>query len=486
MLTDMASAQAPGEQPQRRGRRLGPNSQAKPESNDESLEKRRQRNRKAQRLFRLRRQAAHANYEKNMVHIEGALEQMAGTFLEFTNGILQSPLIRQDPALVSKLQSATNSILHLCQEDSGLEGSPDDNQENNDNDNSEGRPLSSSTSDVAEFQQIYNGSKGPSQTLDDMLLDSYSFVQPTPTLPPPPQPTLQPGNIVSAARFNPFIKSHSSPIRNIFGNGFMSLPPINFANCVKTDYMLQTYPSEESFSIMITRASLQHAYDSILSDTYATSAAVDRIFGFTLKFRSREEILMVLRWYLRPQTLEISRLATAEFDDYLVAQYYHGIATAQYGGIDGVFNGGGLDPSNGRASSPLSKSRILNSYQIEKWLLACGMKHLDFDTIELREIKPVGKLLNNQPPDTPGELLQPFISVQQVQQQQQHVPLQSNPRIEVHPAADSPESVSGNIRLSRSRLIHVLRGISFCIDKGPAYCERAVLESVVIAMNADS
>ncbi|KAM0523867.1 hypothetical protein ACHAPE_001120 [Trichoderma viride] len=487
----MASAQASGE-PRRRGRRPGPTSQAKPEPNDESLEKRRQRNRKAQRLFRLRRQAAHANYEKNMVHIEGALEQMAGTFLDFTNGILHSPLIRQDPDLVSKLQSATNSILNLCQGGSGLQTSPENNEEDNDIDISEGRPLSSSTSDDAEFQQTYHGSKKPSQTLDGMLLDFHSFNQPTPvTQPisqPPPQPTLRPS--ASAARFNPFIKPHSSPIRNIFGNGFMSLPPINFSDCATTNYMLHTYPSEESFSIMITRASLQHAYDSILSDTYATSAAVDRIFGFTLKFRSREEILMVLRWYLRPQTSAIFRLATAEFDDYLVAQYYHGIATAQYSGIDGVFNGGCLDPSNGRASSPSNQSRILNSYQIEQWLLACGMRHLDFDTIELKEIKPVGRLINTQLPDTSEELLQPFASLQQPQQQQQqqqHVPLQSVPRIEIQPAEDTnAEDRIGNIRLSRSRLIHVLRGISFCIDKGPAYCERAVLESVVIAMNADS
>lgn len=435
-----------------------------------------------------------------MVHIEGALEQMAGTFLDFTNGILQSPLIRQDPALISKLQSATNSILHLCQGGSGLEENLEDSQQNNDINLSNREPLTSSPSDDADFQQTYHESEESSQTLDNMLLDFHSFNQPTPALQPasqpPPQPAHQPGSAASAARFNPFFKSNSSPIRNVFGNGFMSLPPINFADCARNDYMLHTYPSEESFSIMITRASLQHAYDSILSDTYATSAAVDRIFGFTLKFRSREEILMVLRWYLRPQTSEIFRLATAEFDDYLIAQYYHGIATAQYSGIDGVFNGGGLDTSNGRAPPPLNQSRILNSYQIEQWLLACGMRHLDFDTIELKEIKPVGILLNNQPPDTPEELLQPFASFQQQQQlqqpqpqqqQQQHTPPQNIPRIEVQAPEDIySRNLSGNIRLSRSRLIHVLRGISFCIDKGPAYCERAVLESVVIAMNADS
>lgn len=80
----------------------------------------------------------------------------------------------------------------------------------------------------------------------------------------------------------------------------MNLLLIDFADCARINSVLHTYPSEESFSIIIPRASLQHIYDFILSDMYATSAVINRIFGFTFKFQSREEILMVLRWYLRP------------------------------------------------------------------------------------------------------------------------------------------------------------------------------------------
>jgi hypothetical protein len=407
---------------------------------------------------------------------------MAATFLEFSNGILQSPLIRRDPVLMAKLQSATNSMLHLCQGGSGLlDDSPDDGQRNTSNTIAGGQPLGGSTSDDAEFQQVYHGHEEPSQaaTLGNMLVDFDTFGRPA--------PAPQPRTITSTVQLNPFIKPESS-IRNVFGNGFMNMPPIDFATCAETDSMLKTYPSEDSLCVMVTRASLQNAYDYILSDTYATSAMVDRIFGFTLKFRSREEILMVLRWYLRPQTSEIFKLATAEFDDYLVAQYYHGINTAQYTGIEGVFRGGNLDPSSNQKSSPSEQSRILNAYQIEQWFLACGMKYVDFDTIQLEDVKPLGLMLNNRPPDEPETFIQPTTPLQQ-HQSRQRMPLQNESMMDGQAAVGdntNSESICKNIRISRSRLVHVLTGISFCIDKGPAYCEKALLEAVVIAMVADN
>ncbi|KAM0261828.1 hypothetical protein ACHAQJ_002031 [Trichoderma viride] len=471
----MPSAQPSKEQPRRRGRRPGPApvSQDKSTPNDESLEKRRQRNRKAQRLFRLRRQAAHANYEKNLVHIEGALEQMAATFLDFSNGILQSPLIGRDPALVSKLQSATNSILHLCQGGNDLGDIPEKMQRITSSSPAEGQPPGGSTSDEAEFQRTYHGNEVLPQaaTLDNIPVEFNASSETTPV---PQHATLPAPQTV---RFNPFIKPS---IRNAFGNGFMNLPPIDFADCSRSDFLSQVYPSEESLSITIARASMQHAYDALLGDTYASSALVDRIFGFTLKFRSREEILMVMRWYLSPQTSEVVRLATADFDDYLVAQYYHGVTTAQYSSIEGVFRGNILDPSNEKKSFSSDQSRILNAYQIEQWLLACGMRCIGLDTIELQDVKPLGMVLHSRPPESPEAFLQPLASLQQ-----QHMPLQNASVMDGQGAVKNhtnPGSIFKNIRVSRSRLIHVLTGISFCIDKGPAYCEKALLEALVIAM----
>ncbi|RFU77229.1 hypothetical protein TARUN_5010 [Trichoderma arundinaceum] len=478
LIAAMPSAES-AQKARRVARRSGPGPQVKPTENDESLEKRRQRNRKAQRLFRLRRQAAHANYEKSLVHMEGALEQMAATFLDFTNGILQSPLISRDPALISKLRSATDSILLLCQGSSELEGSSEGHQKIN----TEGLALGSSTSDDAEFQQNddTNGELPQATTQDNIFVDFNAFNQPTPA----PQST----NNSSPLRFNASANVHTPPIKNIFGNGFISLPPIDFTDCAHPETMLQTYPSEDSLSIIFTRASLQHAYDAILSDTLATSPLVDRIFGFPLKFRSRDEILMILRWYLRPQTAEIVRLATAEFDEYLVAQYYHGIITSQYSAIDGVFRGGLVNQIY-KSSPPPPQSRILNAYQIEQWLLACGMKYLDVDTIELTDIKPTGLLLNRRPPSSPDALLASFASQQQQQQQQQQqrIPLQTDYMLDgqVVTGYNTSSETAKNIRLSRSRLIHVLTGISFCIDKGPGYCERALLEAIISAMIAGS
>lgn len=173
----------------------------------------------------------------------------------------------------------------------------------------------------------------------------------------------------------------------------MSLPPIDFGDCVNTTTRLKVSPADDSLSIVVTRATIQNAYDVILNDVEASSPMVDRIFGFPLRFRTREEILMVLRWYLRPQTPELVRLARAEFDDYLVAQYYHGVIMSQYRAVEGVFRGDKRKPLD-RGSLPPVQSRILNAYQIEQWLLACGMKYINVDTIELTDLKPTGLLLN--------------------------------------------------------------------------------------------
>ncbi|KAL7933214.1 hypothetical protein V8C35DRAFT_61862 [Trichoderma chlorosporum] len=454
------------EKPRRSTRRPGPGPQNEPPENDESLEKRRQRNRKAQRLFRLRRQAAHANYEKNLVHMEGALEQMASTFLDFTNGVLQSPLISRDPALISKLRTATDSILFLCQ---GSNNEPDGGSDSSQTTIKAAAP-SSSTNDAA-FQHAFygNGELPQAAAVDSLLLDFNPFNQ--------PQPAPQSRSSASTVRYSQLHGWHSPQIRNILGNGFMNLPPIDFADCANTATMLKMYPADDSLSMIVTRASLQNAYDAILNDTQTTSPMVDRIFGFPLRFRTREEIMMVLRWYLRPSSPEVVRLATAEFDDYLVAQYYHGIVTSQYRAVEGVFRGDVMAPPE-KGSPPPTQSRILNAYQIEQWLLACGMRYIDVDTIELADLKPTGLMLDTRPPDDPDVLLATLSSLQE-----------QGSILSGQAAAGynmTSESFAKNIRLSRTRLIHVLTGISFCIDKGPAYCEQALLEAVVTAMISDS
>ncbi|KAL7814421.1 hypothetical protein V8C26DRAFT_143830 [Trichoderma gracile] len=464
----MASTLA-ADKPRRSTRRAGSKAQNNQTENEASLEKRRQRNRKAQRLFRLRRQAAHEGYEKTMVHMEGALEQMAATFLDFTSGILQSPLMTRDPDLVLKLKTATDSILVLCQ------GSRDGSGNGLDDGKDDTDATAHSNDDTGYQHGLYGNAPCPqkSAALDNTLLDS-DVAKHSPSVPAS-------GSKASTVRPNP-TASQPPQIRNIFGNGFMNLPPIDFGDCPRSATMLKEYPADDSLSIIVTRATIQYAYDAMLNDVEANSPMVDRIFGFPLKFRTREEILMVLRWYLRPQTPELVRLATAEFDDYLVAQYYHGIITSQYPAVEGVFRGDRLG-LKGKGSPPPTQSRILNAYQIEQWLLACGMKLINVDTIELTSLKPSGLLLNTRPPDDPDVLLA-TLSTSRGEMPLHHGSV-SDGQAATGYASTGSDAFSKRIRLSRTRLIHVLTGISFCIDKGPAYYEEALLEAVVTAMVSD-
>ncbi|ETR98181.1 hypothetical protein M419DRAFT_89409 [Trichoderma reesei RUT C-30] len=463
MTSTMAS-----DKPRRSGRQTGSKPQNKLAENEASLEKRRQRNRKAQRLFRLRRQAAHESYEKKLVHMEGALEHMAATFLDFTNGILQSPLITRDPGLISKLRTATDSILFLCQGSSGDSGDSPDNGEDD-------TEIAAHDINGTGYKHGLhgNGAYTIDSALNNTLLD-FDASKHAPTAPAS-------GSNNSTAQPKP-IASQPPQIRNIFGNGFMNLPPIDFGDCLHSAAMPKVYPADDSLSIIVTRASLQNAYDALLNDVEANSSMVDRIFGFPLKFRTREEILMVLRWYLRPQTPELVRLATAEFDDYLVAQYYHGIVNSQYRAVEGVFHGDKLKALD-RETLPPAQSRILNAYQIEQWLLSCGMKYVGVDTIELTDLRPTGLLLHTKPPDDPDILLTTFATLQQEKPLHHGYVFDGQTASGYTPTGS--EVFSNSIRLSRTRLIHVLTGISFCIDKGPAYCEQALFEAVVTAMVSD-
>ncbi|OTA08699.1 hypothetical protein A9Z42_0004180 [Trichoderma parareesei] len=400
--------------------------------------------------------------------MEGALEQMAATFLDFTNGILQSPLITGDPDLISKLRTATNSILFLCQGSSDDSGDTPDSGKDN---------METATHDIDGTGYKHglheNGANTIESALNNAILDFDALKH------PPTAPTS--GRNDSTVQLKPNAPQPPQ-IRNIFGNGFMNLPPIDFGDCLHSATMLKVYPADDSLSIVVTRASIQNAYDAMLNDVEANSPMVDRIFGFPLKFRTREEILMVLRWYLRPQTPELVRLATAEFDDYLVAQYYHGIVNSQYRAVEGVFHGDKPKPLD-RGTLPPAQSRILNAYQIEQWLLSCGMKYVSVDTIELTNLNPTGLLLHTKPPNDPDVLLATLSTLQQ------ETPLHHTSVFDGQAATGyttiGSEVFSKSMRLSRTRLIHVLTGISFCIDKGPAYCEQALFEAVVAAMVSD-
>ncbi|KAH0492147.1 hypothetical protein TgHK011_007111 [Trichoderma gracile] len=464
----MASTLA-ADKPRRSTRRAGSKAQNNQTDNEASLEKRRQRNRKAQRLFRLRRQAAHEGYEKTMVHMEGALEQMAATFLDFTSGILQSPLMTRDPDLLLKLKTATDSILVLCQ------GSRDGSGDGLDDGKDDTETAAHSNDDTGYQHGLYGKEACPQEAALDNTLHDFDAAKRSLSVPPF-------GGNASTVRPNP-IASQPQQIRNIFGNGFMNLPPIDFGDCPRSATMLKEYPADDSLSIIMTRTTIQYAYDAMLNDVEANSPMVDRIFGFPLKFRTREEILMVLRWYLRPQTPELVRLATAEFDDYLVAQYYHGIITSQYPAVEGVFLGDRLG-LKGKGSLPPTQSRILNAYQIEQWLLACGMKLIDVDTIELTNLKPTGLLLNTRPPDDPDVLLATLSTLRQ-ELPLYHGSVSDDRAATGYTTSTGSDAFSKRIRLSRTRLIHVLTGISFCIDKGPAYYEEALSEAVVTAMVSD-
>ncbi|KAH7255091.1 uncharacterized protein BKA55DRAFT_537506 [Fusarium redolens] len=69
----------------------------------------------------------------------------------------------------------------------------------------------------------------------------------------------------------------------------------------------------EMFSLQVTISTLKHGYDLLLSATNATEPSIIRVFGIAMQRRSREQLLLHLRWLLGPGILELGRLCKATF-----------------------------------------------------------------------------------------------------------------------------------------------------------------------------
>ncbi|KAH8819293.1 hypothetical protein F5884DRAFT_9054 [Xylogone sp. PMI_703] len=301
---------------------------------DENLETRRERNRKAQHLFRVRKHAALASQKKLLGRLEDTVEQLTATFLSLTDAVLQSPGLSQDPGLIVKLRAATNNViilvgdLHTPSSDSERAQTIEEDDQAPDDlvcSDSVSPPIvedraSNSTIDCNLAHHNLSSSDNVSYATSDERGTS-SIAKPerfsaSTTSPVNDDPiTKLTSERVSILTHTPDLNSPTAPlITNAFGNGWTSIPP-SVVRRRQLDRIAGRYqPHVGTLSAMIARAALQHAYDTMLNARDISTAAVKRIFEFPLRFLSREEILMGLRWYLRPGSRDMPQLASAPFD----------------------------------------------------------------------------------------------------------------------------------------------------------------------------
>jgi hypothetical protein len=257
----------------------------------------------------------------------------------------------------------------------------------------------------------------------------------------------------------------SSPIRSVFGDGLVNLPPPSIGPSQPTTSAHSL--KDDAFSVLIVRASLQNGYDHLLHATDLTAPLITRKFGLPLSFRSREEILMVLRWYLRPESAELKRLAAAHFDESLLVEGARCTGqTSRLGSNASVSTNACPDEPLDWDSTSLSRG-IMNAAQLEGWLLDSGMRYVDGDMLEISTARAVSQALSDSFTWWGLPYLTPAV-------QAGH---STASRAWLSPGHETPHPAPpAQIRISRTRLIQLLINVSFCLDRGPAYSKASILQ----------
>ncbi|KAK3353797.1 hypothetical protein B0T25DRAFT_581490 [Lasiosphaeria hispida] len=251
---------------------------------DQHIKNRRARNREAQLVFRVRKQASQQSQEQKIKQLENTIERMGSAFLDLADNMLQSNVVTQDRNLMQKLGKTTENIVELARE---LE------EENDEHD----------TPSPALVEQNLGF---------DMAMPTLPTAWPDPTFPvnfPSPVDTSYqldwppgPSQPVPAT-LNP----------NIFGNGwfgqvatsFTSLPPLTPQHPSTTDNPL-------GFKIIHT--TLQVVYHALFGTPQAPADdTFRRVFAYSLRYHSRDELLFNIRWFLGPGYLEMYRLGNISF-----------------------------------------------------------------------------------------------------------------------------------------------------------------------------
>ena len=416
-------------------------------------------------MFRLRRQADRANYEKQVKHLESTVEQMASAFLNFSDDALQSPSFAGDHNLVILMQTIVQRILSLAQ----AVDIPSPEAEHS----AESRSAPTISGEwelfkaaMASYDEI--PSSGSKYSSTRHIPGVYS---------PPALAALE----ESASPIPCHMESSaSSAITNVFGDGLMHIPPIDF-DCSRLDSNIsRCYPSPNSLSVHIVRASLHRGYESLFDASDSAASSTVPKFAFPLSFRSREEILMILRWYLRPGSLDMARLAVAHFDTELLTQYNK---QAEHSPVLAT-NNPCHEEIQARAKSGFAHrgSCLMNAYQVEQWLQETKLRYIDDDLIEL-SIKPSGGWLwPSDPMDPPGSGSSGFGS--SFAANYFLWPIHSSPP----PSSWTSVGLNSNdhtaariVRLSISRLIALLTDISFCLERGPAYGKGSLAKAIATA-----
>jgi hypothetical protein len=240
-----------------------------------SPQARRERNRAAQKSFRLRHQANEQSQRQEEVELGHKFDHLLSVFLSFTDQVVRSEWANQDASLMKALRSSVKDVLSLSLTDD----SPDMAFKNSLQSNHDSTALKNNetTSDGVSTSQDLHAQRQPSLSTTPSSERHNSGVQ---------------------------VGELRQHVRQDIGLS----ASINFQPPSTGQYRL-----DSPFSLQIAYLAIQYACHILSTTTSPASDVLYRVFGSRLQIHTRQDILLNLRWHLGPGYSQLDGLATANF-----------------------------------------------------------------------------------------------------------------------------------------------------------------------------
>ncbi|KAF4333126.1 hypothetical protein FBEOM_13074 [Fusarium beomiforme] len=339
---------------------MSPHSNNSDRSASPGAKERRARNRAAQLKFRKKKQEVDETRCNRIKHLEGVIEKMSTVLVDFTDRLLQQDTVQQDSGMIACIQGMIADILTLANE----AGDPD-----------QGPKLRKPRSKVLEM----NNDSTNGREVESTVSTPSITVGTTPN-------TLMIGPDQQEATICPMPLADDSLIpMSVFDNTAAPLPVVPTL-CSQVNCLPSTIPPPMS-PLMWSSSLRPLSLDSFICRlTYACfnvgclvlSKSIDaplplseesRMFGSTLRYRERDEMILRMRWLLGPGKHELQMLAELPWGGRWWDQEFSGIDLANCT----------TSPAMVDSSAP----QFLSVLGVEKQLMALGARLVDKDTIEM-------------------------------------------------------------------------------------------------------
>ncbi|KAM6486261.1 hypothetical protein HDV62DRAFT_269971 [Trichoderma sp. SZMC 28011] len=394
---------------------------------------RREKNRKAQISLRQRKRVAQQAIEHRVARTEETVAKMAGGIIELADQLLQSKAAKLDPGLMETLGTCLRRNLTLVSIPDGIP-------------------------EQVESDRAPTG-LGDSNLPDKLL--AITGPDPDPDIQATCNPSPPSNHGVGEQEHN-----YNPPVQNVLGNGWMGHFPLPNGGASVGGARQNSQP--DSLSIKIIHFAMRRAYFALVAAGSPAHSLALWAFKFSLQQRSREEVLLKLRWVLGPGHATLHQLAKRPLEALDAPKNVHTFHPL----IDDTAMQSFKD------LYPQETEPFLSAQDVQELLVYNGLRYINNDVLELFiQI------------DADGRWIMPFPEVRPIRQPSDFL----NPDV-FFPSSRATTRSQGGVRSCSPRMTHIyisqstflyhLSSFTVCLAHGPAFV-RACVQQVIKASLID-